>query len=76
MKKSKFPDAFETERLEKGYGKIDDQGEEVTLVLGHKDVRKCAHNWKTYQSGGTVGRIVIPSEEHIRETRQRHLIVF
>jgi len=70
MDKSNFSDPFETERLGKGYGKMDDQGEEVTMVLGHKDVRRCAHNHKTFQSGAAPGRIVIPSEEKIRETRQ------
>ena len=70
MDRSKFLDPFKKERQEKGYGKMDDQGEEVTMVLGHKDVRRCAHNWKTYQSGAAPGRIVIPSEENIRETRQ------
>lgn len=68
--KSEFSDPFESERLEKGYGKMDDQGEEVTMVLGHKEVRRCAFNPKTFQSGGTVGRIVIPSEEKIRTIRQ------
>jgi len=70
MDKSNFSDPFETERLGKGYGKMDDQGEEVTMVLGHKDVRRCAHNHTTFQSGAAPGRIVIPSEEKIRETRQ------
>jgi len=69
-RKSEFSDPFEAERLEKGYGKMDDQGEEVTMVLGHKEVRRCAFNPKTFQSGGTVGRIVIPSEEKIRTIRQ------
>lgn len=70
MNKSKITDPFEKERLEKGFGKMDDQGEEVTMVLGHKDVRRCAHNHKTFQSGAAPGRIVIPSEENIRDTRQ------
>ena len=70
MKKSNFPDPFEKARTEKGIGEIDDQGEPVKMILGHKDVRKCAHNWKIFQSGGTVGRIVVPSEEHIRDVRQ------
>lgn len=70
MDKCNFSDPFEKKRLEKGYGKMNDQGEEVTMVLGHKDVRRCAHNHKTYQSGAAPGRIVIPSEENIRDTRQ------
>ncbi|TDT47335.1 cytochrome P450 [Maribacter spongiicola] len=70
MNKSNFQDPFEKERIEKGFGKMNDQGEEVTMVLGHKDVRRCAHNAKTYQSGAAPGRIVIPSEENIRDIRQ------
>jgi len=71
MNKSSLPDPFEKARHEKGYGKMNDQNDPVTMVLGLKDVRKCAHNWKTFQSGGEeVGRIVVPSEVAIRDTRQ------
>lgn len=71
MEKSKISDPFKEARLDKGFGKMKDQNDPVTMVLGHKDVRKCAHNWKTFQSGGEeVGRIVVPSEVHIRDTRQ------
>ncbi|MGD1893817.1 MAG: cytochrome P450 [Cyclobacteriaceae bacterium] len=70
MKKSALPDPFEQARLEKGYGDINDQDDPVTMILRLKDVRKCAHNWKTFQSGATPGRIVVPSEVNIRETRQ------
>ena len=70
MKNSKFSDPFNKVRQEKGYGEMNDQDDPVTMVLRLKDVRKCAHNWKTYQSGATPGRIVIPSEVHIRDTRQ------
>ncbi|MEM8968432.1 MAG: cytochrome P450, partial [Bacteroidota bacterium] len=70
MKKSALPDPFEQARVEKGYGEINDQGDPVTMLLRLKDVRKCAHNWKTFQSGAAPGRIVVPSEVNIRETRQ------
>ncbi|GAA0712244.1 hypothetical protein GCM10009430_02460 [Aquimarina litoralis] len=70
MKNSKFSDPFNKARQEKGYGEMNDQDDPVTMVLRLKDVRKCAHNWKTYQSGAAPGRIVIPSEVHIRDTRQ------
>ncbi|MDO6719383.1 cytochrome P450 [Psychrosphaera sp. 1_MG-2023] len=70
MKKSEQSDPFATARVETGLGFMDDQNDPVTMVLGLKDVRKCAHNWKTYQSGAKPGRIVIPSEVNIRETRQ------
>lgn len=70
MKKSEFPDPFEKARLEKGYGKMKDQNDPVTMLLRHKDVRKTAHNYKTFQSGAQPGRIVVPSEVNIRDTRQ------
>ncbi|AXT56753.1 cytochrome P450 [Aquimarina sp. AD1] len=70
MKNSKFSDPFDKARQEKGYGEMNDQDDPVTMVLRLKDVRKCAHNWKTYQSGAVPGRIVIPSEVNIRDTRQ------
>jgi len=70
MKKSELPDAFEKTRLEKGYEKIEDQNDPVTMILRYQDVRACARNWKTFQSGAKPGRIVVPSEEHIRDTRQ------
>jgi len=70
MKKSELPDPFEQARLEKGYGHITDQDDPVTMLLRHKDVRKSAHNYKTFTSSTTPGRIVVPSEVNIRETRQ------
>lgn len=70
MKKSKIRDPFEKARLEKGYGEMNDQDDPVVMVFGHKDVRRCAHNWKTFQSAAEPGRIVIPSEVNIRDTRQ------
>ena len=70
MKKSELPDPFDQARIEKGLGEMNDQDDPVVMVLRHKDVRKCAHNWKTFQSGAQPGRIVIPSEVAIRDTRQ------
>jgi len=66
---SKISDPFEHERKEKGYGKMDDQNDPVIMVLGHKNVRKCAHDWKSFYSGAVPGRIVIPSEVNIRSRR-------
>ncbi len=72
MSKSELPDPFEKARLEHGYGEIDDQNDAVTMILRHRDVRKCAHNWSTFSSdaGEAVGRIVVPSEESIRDVKQ------
>ncbi len=70
MKISEFPDPFKKEREEKGYDSINDQNDPAMVILGHKNVRKCAHQWQTFQSGAKPGRIVIPSEVNIRDTRQ------
>ncbi|MEL7119178.1 MAG: cytochrome P450 [Bacteroidota bacterium] len=70
MKKSAFSDPFEQKRVEQGYSEIDDQNDPVVMVLRHKDVRRCAHRWKNFTSEAVPGRIVVPSEVNIRETRQ------
>ncbi|WP_163399665.1 cytochrome P450 [Flavobacterium fluviatile] len=70
MKNSEFNDPFEEARVNQGFGEMDDQNDPVTMLLRHKDVRKGAHDWKTFQSGAVPGRIVIPSEVNIRTTRQ------
>ncbi|MBB4080726.1 hypothetical protein GGR28_003361 [Lewinella aquimaris] len=70
MKKSALPDPFAAARLEKGIGHMNDQDDPVTMILRLKDLRKTAHNYKTFQSGATPGRIVVPSEVNIRDTRQ------
>lgn len=70
MDTSKMPDPFEKARIENGYGEMNDQNDPVTMVLRHKDVRKCAHNWKSFHSGAVPGRIVVPSEVNIRDIRQ------
>jgi cytochrome P450 len=69
-KASEFSDPFEKVREESGFGKVDDQDDPVMMLLRLKDVRKTAHNWKTFRSGATPGRIVVPSEVDIRDTRQ------
>ncbi|WP_299710769.1 cytochrome P450 [uncultured Tenacibaculum sp.] len=68
--KSEFSDPFEEARKKTGLEHIDDQNDPVAMILRHKDVRKTAHNWKTYQSGAVPGRIVVPSEVNIRDIRQ------
>lgn len=70
MKKSNFKDPFKEQREQQGTAEMDDQGDPVTMVLRLKDVRKCAHDWNRFRSGATPGRIVVPSEVHIRGTRQ------
>ncbi len=63
-------DPFVQLRQDLGINKMDDQNDPVAMVLRHKDVRKCAHNYKTFKSGAVPGRIVVPSEVDIRDTRQ------
>ncbi|MEM7658190.1 MAG: cytochrome P450 [Bacteroidota bacterium] len=70
MNHSTFPDPFESARQQKGVGNMVDQDDPVMMILRLKDVRKTAHNWQTFQSGAQPGRIVVPSEVKIRETRQ------
>jgi len=70
MSKSTLPDPFEKVRIETGHREMNDQNDPVTMILRHKDVRKSAHNWKTFQSGAIPGRIVVPSEVNIRTLRQ------
>lgn len=70
MKKSEFPDPFDKARKKKGIGKIEDQNDPVVMVFRHKDVKQYAKNWQTFQSEAKPGRIVVPSEVHIRDTRQ------
>jgi cytochrome P450 len=70
MKVSKHNDAFSHARRNVGVAKVDDQDDPATMVLGLKQLRKCAHNWRTFQSGAIPGRIVIPSEVNIRSIRQ------
>ncbi|MDR7089256.1 MULTISPECIES: cytochrome P450 [Cellvibrio] len=65
-----IPDPFEQARAKQGVGFIDDQNDPVMMVLRHKDLRKCAHDWKTFSSAATPGRIVVPSEVNIRDIRQ------
>ncbi len=70
MKKSALPDPFEKAREEKGYGHVNDQDDPVMMLLRLKDVRKTAKDAEIFQSGAAPGRIVIPSEVSIRDTRQ------
>ncbi len=71
MDKSKMECPFGHARTEKGFGEMNDQNDPVKILLRLKDVRKTAKNWKIFQSGGEeVGRIVVPSEVAIRDTRQ------
>lgn len=67
---SDFPDAFKDTRAAKGVCPFNDQNDPVAMLLRFKDVRKSAHDYKSFISGAQPGRIVVPSEVNIRDTRQ------
>jgi len=70
MSASNFSDAFKDTREAKGTCPFNDQNDPVTMLLRFKDVRKTAHNTKGFSSAAKPGRIVVPSEVNIRDTRQ------
>ena len=45
------------------------QGEEIVMLLRHKDVREATRDWKTFSSDAPF-RVPIPSEESVRSVRQ------
>jgi cytochrome P450 len=67
---SQFPDPFTEARTGTGFGVVMDQGDPVMMLLRLKDVRKTARDLQIFRSGVTPGRIVVPSEVNIRQTRQ------
>lgn len=62
-------DPFRNARESDGVLRCPIQGEMITMLLRHADVRKAAANWKTYSSDAPF-RVPIPSEESVRSTRQ------
>ena len=70
MKESSFPDPFQQARKEKGIGEMNDQDDPLVMALRHQDVKDYAHDWETFKSGATPGRIVVPSEVNLRDIRQ------
>jgi len=45
------------------------QGDQIPLILGHRDVRSAAKDWQTFSSDAPF-RVPIPSEEAVRTVRQ------
>lgn len=62
-------DPFKQVRKEKGVLETSFSGEEIPMILGLKEVRAAANNWKTFSSD-TPFRVPIPSEEKVRTVRQ------
>lgn len=50
------------------------QGENIPMILRHKDVRQAAKDWQTFSSDAPR-RVPIPSEEEVRTVRQYPLEV-
>lgn len=51
------------------FGDIEVDGERITLVLGHDDVRRVARDWERYTSA-TPFRVPIPEESALRPVQQ------
>jgi cytochrome P450 len=66
---NKLSDPFRKARREGPVMKCPFQGEDITMLLRHGDVRKAAKDWETYSSDAPF-RVPIPSEEEVRSIRQ------
>lgn len=51
------------------FGDIEVEGEHITVVLGHEDVRRVARDWERYTSA-TPFRVPIPEESALRPVQQ------
>lgn len=65
----KLSDPFRNARREDPVMKCPFQGEDITMLLRHGDVRKAAKDWETFSSDAPF-RVPIPSEEEVRSIRQ------
>jgi len=69
MSKCPYHDPF-AEKREKGpVLETEFDGDPVAMILGLKDVRKAARDWKTFSSNAPF-RVPIPREEDLRSVRQ------
>jgi cytochrome P450 len=62
-------DPFRAAREQSGVLDTSFQGRKVPMILGYKDVRAAAADWKTFSSDAPF-RVPIPSEEDVRSVRQ------
>lgn len=62
-------DPFQPARVEDGTMQCPFQGEMITMLLKHEDVRRAAADWKQFSSDAAF-RVPIPSEEAVRSMRQ------
>lgn len=64
-----YSDPFRAARDDSGTLRCPFQGEEITMLLRHEDVRRAAKDWQTFSSDAPF-RVPIPSEEAVRTMRQ------
>jgi cytochrome P450 len=62
-------DPFRPKREAEGVLEAVFQGRRIPMILGYKDVRLAAGDWKTF-SNNSPFRVPIPSEENLRTVRQ------
>jgi len=67
--KSDSDDPFREAREKKGVMKCPFEGEMITMLLRHEEVRRAAADWKQFSSDAPF-RVPIPSEEKMRSVRQ------
>lgn len=62
-------DGFAQDRAGEGVLPQELDGEQIPLILRHRDVRAAAKDWETFSSDAPF-RVPIPAEEHVRSVRQ------
>ncbi len=67
--KSAKDDPFQNARQETGVMRCPFEGEMITMLLRHVEVRRAAADWKQFSSDAPF-RVPIPSEEEMRSVRQ------
>ena len=69
MSKCPYHDPFAEKRKEGPVMQTEFDGDPVAMILGLKDVRRAARDWKTFSSDAPF-RVPIPREEDLRSVRQ------
>jgi cytochrome P450 len=69
MSKCPYHDPFAEKRSNGPVLETEFDGDPVAMILGLKDVRKAARDWKTFSSDAPF-RVPIPREEDLRSVRQ------
>jgi cytochrome P450 len=69
MSKCPYQDPFAEKRKKGPIFETEFDGDSVAMILGLKDVRKAARDWKTFSSNAPF-RVPIPREDDLRSVRQ------